>query len=126
PKLLFRNAPSAKLLFRHAHPAPAASPIRGLPLSIHPFSFVGGAKPVPEVVSILHDQVEDAEPVAFAFGAGGCGFAFDAVGEKPLEDQPRIDLAGIRGRFGPPGDVARVGATVAGVAVAGLPARLAA
>src|SRR5207247_10557286 len=53
-------------------------------------------------------------------------FVARPAGEEPLEDRPRIDLLGHRGRFGSPGDVRRIGAGIAAVAGAGLLPRLAA
>src|SRR5205807_10182163 len=75
---------------------------------------------------VLGDEVEDTLAIAFAAFAGRGGLGGVGAGKEPVEDQLRVDLLGLRRRLAAPGDVRRVGATVARVAVAGGPARLAA
>ena len=68
---------------------------------------------------VFGHEVEDALVVEIAFCAVLFGFPFDAVGEKPVEDQARINLRRHRRRFGFPGEIELIGATVARIAFAG-------
>ncbi len=73
---------------------------------------------------VLGHEIQDALLVAVA--AGGVVVALGGRAEQAVEDQLGVDLLGHRRRFAAPGEVRRVGAAVAGVAVAGVLAALAA
>src|SRR5262249_10065991 len=89
-------------------------------------ALVVAAELVTQRLGVVGDEVEDAAVVLLALGPGRLALALAAAAEEPLEDRPRVDLLAHRRRLGAPGDVRRVDAAVAGVAVAGLPAALAA
>ena len=70
-----------------------------------------------QLAAPLRDDVQDAGPLA---GPAGPGRRVEGVrvAEEALESQPRVGLRGHGGGGGAPGDAVRVGAAVAGVAVA--------
>ena len=95
------------------------------------FQFANGGEVFVELVAVgvaefrfqpagvFRHEIENALVVEVAFGAVLFRFAFDAIGEKPIKNQSRVDLRRHRSRFGPPGEIELIGATVAGIALAG-------
>ena len=86
-------------------------------------ALVLGAEPGVQIVGVFEHEVEHALFELLALGAllGGA-----AHGKQPLEDQLGVDFLGLGRALGAPGDVGRVGAAIARVAVAGLRAAIAA
>ncbi len=73
-----------------------------------------------QTAGVIHDEVEDAALLAVANRAALGGLLLAAAAEHAFEHEARIALGRHGLAFGAPREVELVGATVAGVAVAGL------
>ena len=87
-------------------------------------ALVVGAEAGFQLAGVFHDEVENAQFVAVALFATGLDLVFGFAGKEPFKDQAGIDFLGHGHRFRAPGEVGRVGTTVAGVAIARVEAAL--
>ena len=87
-------------------------------------SLIVASQPVLELTGVFHDEVQDAQFIAFPLLATGLGLAFDLVRKEAFEDQARVDLLGHGQRFRFPGKVRRVRTAVPRIAIARIQAAL--